>query len=134
MEEKFKILVGYDGTDSSKSTIEVVRVHAKAHNAKVFVIKSHKTGTKDESESIDASEKVLDEAKNIFETDNIECETHLIIRGNSPGEDLVEFAEKNKVDLVFVGVKMKSKVGKLIFSSNAQHVVINAPCPVVTVK
>lgn len=134
MEEKFKILVGYDGSESSKRKIDVVKIHAKAHDAKVFVIKSHKTGTSNDTDDIKNSEKTLNEAKKIFESENIECETRLMVHGNSPGEDLVQFAEKNSVDLIFVGVKLKSKVGKFIFSSNAQYVVINAPCPVVTLK
>ncbi len=134
MSEKFKIVVGYDGSKSSLKTIEAAKKHAKAFNAMVYVIKSLETGKSDESGEIEKAEKVLDEAKKIFEAESIECETHLFIRGNSPGEDLVSFAKKIQADEVFVGVKIKSKVGKLIFSSNAQYVVIKAPCPVVTVK
>jgi nucleotide-binding universal stress UspA family protein len=31
-------------------------------------------------------------------------------------------------------VRMRSKVGKLLMGSTAQHVILNAPCPVVTRK
>ena len=57
-----------------------------------------------------------------------------MIRGLSPGEDLVRFAEENKVDLVFVGVKRRSKVGKLLMGSAAQYVILNAPAPVVSIR
>jgi nucleotide-binding universal stress UspA family protein len=50
------------------------------------------------------------------------------------GEDLVEFAEENKIDEIIVGVKRRSKVGKLLMGSTAQYVILNASCPVVTVK
>jgi nucleotide-binding universal stress UspA family protein len=33
-----------------------------------------------------------------------------------------------------VGVKRRSKVGKLLMGSTAQYVVLQADCPVVTVK
>jgi len=45
----------------------------------------------------------------------------------------VEFAQDNKIDEIVIGVKRRSKVGKMVFGSNAQYVILNAPCPVVTV-
>ncbi|MFZ1202247.1 MAG: universal stress protein [Desulfobacterales bacterium] len=41
---------------------------------------------------------------------------------------------EHRVDQIFIGIKHRSKVGKLLFGSNAQHVILNAPCPVVTVR
>jgi nucleotide-binding universal stress UspA family protein len=58
----------------------------------------------------------------------------LLIRGLSAGEDLVEFANENEVDEIIVGVKRRSKVGKLLMGSTAQYVILQAECPVVTVK
>jgi nucleotide-binding universal stress UspA family protein len=52
----------------------------------------------------------------------------------APGEDLVQFAKDNAVDEMVVGVKRRSKVGKILMGSTAQFVVLQAPCPVVTVK
>jgi hypothetical protein len=50
------------------------------------------------------------------------------------GESLVAYAEKEGVDAVFVGVQKVSKVGKLLFGSTAQYVILSAPCPVVSVR
>jgi len=52
----------------------------------------------------------------------------------TPGEQLVTFAKNEKVDQMYIGIKKRSKVGKLIFGSTAQFVILNAPCPVVTVN
>jgi nucleotide-binding universal stress UspA family protein len=38
------------------------------------------------------------------------------------------------VDEIFVGVKKRSRVEKMILGSTAQHVILNASCPVTTVK
>lgn len=35
---------------------------------------------------------------------------------------------------IIVGIEKKSKVGKFIFGSNAQYVILEARCPVMTVK
>jgi isoprenylcysteine carboxyl methyltransferase (ICMT) family protein YpbQ len=66
--------------------------------------------------------------------DNIHCETHLFVRGLSPGDDLVKFAEDNQINEIIVGVRRRSKVGKLLIGSTAQYVILNASCPVVTIK
>jgi len=57
-----------------------------------------------------------------------------LISGLDFGEDIVEFAEQNKADEIIIGIRRKSKVGKLIFGSTAQYVILNASCPVVSVK
>jgi nucleotide-binding universal stress UspA family protein len=46
----------------------------------------------------------------------------------------VAFAEENKVDEIIIGVRSRSKVGKLLFGSTSQVVILQANCPVVTVK
>ena len=60
--------------------------------------------------------------------------THLLIRGLSAGEDLVQFAEEEMVDEIIIGIRRRSKVEKLVFGSTAQFVILKAHCPVVTVK
>jgi nucleotide-binding universal stress UspA family protein len=57
-----------------------------------------------------------------------------LIRGLAPGEDIVEFAEENKSDEIVIGVKRRSKVSKLLLGSTAQFVILQATCPVVSVK
>jgi nucleotide-binding universal stress UspA family protein len=127
-----KILIGYDGTNSAKEALSHAKFQANAFGASVDVVTSMQKGT--ERKEIDEAERGLEYAKSLFENDGIECNTHLLIRGLSPGEDLVEFANENKIDQIFVGVKRRSKVGKLLLGSTAQYVILQAQCPVVTVK
>ncbi len=129
-----RIMVGYDGSNAAKDALVLAKKHAKAFEAKVFVISSLERGNEDQLPKIDQAERDLEYAKSFFEKDNIPCETHLLIRGLSPGEDLIQFANENEIDEIIVGVKRRSNVGKLIFGSNARYVIMEANCPVVTVK
>jgi hypothetical protein len=65
---------------------------------------------------------------------DIQYETHLWVSSKSAGENLIKLAEINEIDKIYVSVKKRSKAGKLLLGSTAQHVVLHAPCPVVTVK
>lgn len=129
-----KILVGYDELGAVSNALALALKHAKAFGAEVEVLTSLEEGTENEIQDISAAEKGLEYAKQYFEKEKISCKTHLMIRGVSPGEDLVSFAKEKKIDEIIIGVKKRSKVGKLLFGSTAQYVILEAHCPVVTIK
>ncbi|MBT8350274.1 MAG: universal stress protein [Deltaproteobacteria bacterium] len=129
-----KILVGYDGSNSGKEALKLAKNHALAFEGEVEVITSMQKGTEKDQEDMDQAKRGLEYAEVLFKENNISCKTHLLIRGLTPGEDLVEFAKENNIDEIVVGVKRRSKVGKLLMGSHAQYVILNAHCPVVTVK
>jgi nucleotide-binding universal stress UspA family protein len=129
-----RILVGYDGTNAAKEALNLAKFHAQSFDATVDVVTSMEKGTENQREDIEQAERGLEWAKSLFEENGITCNTHLLIRGLGPGEDLVDFAEENKVDEIVVGVKRSSKVGKLLMGSTAQYVILKAKCPVVSVK
>ena len=128
------ILVGYDGSNAAKDALKLAKDHAVALNAKVDVVTSMEEAKNSQYDDVRQAELGLEYAKALLEEDNIDCETHLLVRGLSPGEDLVQFAEDNLISEILVGVRRRSKVGKLLMGSTAQHVILNAPCPVVTIK
>ena len=128
------ILVGYDGSNSAKDALKFAKDHAMALDAKVDVVTSMVGAKNSQYDDVRQLELGLEYAKTLLEEDNIHCETHLLIRGLSPSEDLVQFAEDNQINEIIVGVRRRSKVGKLLMGSTAQHVILNAPCPVVSIK
>jgi nucleotide-binding universal stress UspA family protein len=129
-----KILVGYDQTAEADKALELAVRHAKVFGAKVIVLTSRGTGPDEKLPDIKRDEKHLENTKQLLEEAGVECETHLMIRNETPAEVLIDFAEDNGVDEIIVGIAQKSRVGKLIFGSNAQYVILHAPCPVVTVR
>jgi nucleotide-binding universal stress UspA family protein len=129
-----KFLVGYNGSVEAKAALSLARDFAKIFNAKVFVMASMEGGAGEKIEDINQAEQNLREAKEFFEEQGVECETHQLARGLTPGEDLVKFAEENQIDQIYVGIEKKSKTSKLLLGSTAQYVILNAPCPVITAK
>ena len=129
-----KLLVGFDGSNSAKEALKLACAHAKVFGANIEVVTSLEGGTVTESIEIQHAEEDLKSAESKIQKEGIQVNTHLLIRGMKPGEDIVEFATENAVDTIFIGVRRRSKVGKLLFGSNAQYIIIKAPCPVMTVK
>ena len=129
-----KILVGYDGSKVAEDALKMAQKHANAFKGDIFIVTSLEQGHTLLKEDIDKAEGKLEYLRTTFNLDDISCETHASVNYLSPGEDLVQFAKDNAIDEIIIGVRRRSKVGKLIFGSTAQYVILNAPCPVVTVK
>jgi nucleotide-binding universal stress UspA family protein len=128
------ILVGFDGSNQSKAALNLAKEHALAFKAKVYVVTSLFGEKETTPQEVEAAEETLEYARNSLADSGIEVETRLLIRGVSPGEDLVRFAEEKNIDQIVVGLKKVSPVGKLLFGSNSRYVILNAPCPVLSVK
>jgi nucleotide-binding universal stress UspA family protein len=128
-----KILMYYDGTEQTKEALPLVKLHGKAFNARVDVVSSLAKGGEHQLKTIEERERELEYIKGVLEKDKIPCQTHLLIRGHDPGEDIVLFAKENNVDEIIIGTEKKTRVEKFILGSVAQHVVINAKCPVLIV-
>jgi len=129
-----KILVGYDNSNAVKEAILVAIVHAQAFKARIDVVCSVIERTNEDAEFMRRTQLEMDEVKQQVVSSGIDCETHLFARDFTPGEDLVEFARENNVDEIILGVRKRSQLGKVIFGSHAQMVIMNAPCPVLCVK
>lgn len=129
-----KILVGYKGVNVGKDLLEIALTHAKAFKGEVLVVTSMVGGGKSEQSHVQNAEENLEKAKKYFDDRGVACKTHLLVRGLEAGEDLVNFANEKEVDEIIIGVKSRSKVGKLLFGSTAQAVILQADCPVLSVK
>ncbi len=129
-----KIVVGYKESKLAKTMLDLVKQHAKAFDATVCLVSSLEGGVGEKIEEIDAAKAGLSYAEGVLKDAGINVESELLIRGLSPGEDIVEYAKDQGAEEIVVGVKMKSKVGKFILGSTAQYVILNADCPVVTIR
>ena len=128
-----KILVGYEESKVAEEALKVALKQARAFNADLFIVTVLEQSRELQKEDIEAAEDRLEKLKRTHNINDLVCETSASVSFLTPGESLVEFAEENDIDEIVIGVKRRSKVGKLVFGSNAQYVILNAPCPVVTV-
>jgi nucleotide-binding universal stress UspA family protein len=129
-----KILVGYDYSTVTQDVLALAKQQAQAFKAEVHLLRFLEQGPELSREAIQQAEQNLDQVKRDFATLALACDTHVVVSALSAGEEIVQFAEQNSIDLIVIGVRRRSKVGKLLFGSNAQLIILTAPCPVLTVK
>jgi len=128
-----KLLVGYEESKVAEEALAVALKHARAFQADIFIVTALEQSRELQKEDIEAVEDKLEKLIKTHQINDLVCETCASVSYLTPGENLIEFAQENKIDEIFIGVKRRSKVGKLFFGSNAQYIILNAPCPVVTV-
>jgi len=129
-----KILIGYKGKERAKRLLDLAIHRAKPYSGEVFVISSLYGSESTTGKHISEVEKNLADAAKYLEENGIRHQTRFLIQGKSPGEDIVDFAKQHQIDEIIIGVRNRSKVGKLLFGSTAQFVILEAECPVVAVK
>lgn len=69
-----------------------------------------------------------------FDGTDIVHEVHVPDTGHEAADELIATAEQEQAELIVIGLRRRSPVGKLILGSNAQRVLLDAKCPVLAVK
>ncbi|MDT0214747.1 universal stress protein [Rothia sp. ARF10] len=121
------IVVGYIPTKEGAAALARAGEEALLRKTDLVVINSGRDGSGDDSEELD---RLGDELK----SKGVGVKVRQLIRGNEPAEDLIAVAEEIGADLIVIGLRRRTPVGKLILGSNAQRILLDAPCPVLAVK
>lgn len=65
---------------------------------------------------------------------NVKVKTDVVIGFSSVVKEIIEYAEKNKVDMVVIGSRGLSGIKKMLLGSVASGVLIYSHCPVLVTK
>lgn len=64
----------------------------------------------------------------------VPCEAVLLEEGDDAAAAILELASGGYADLIVVGIRHRSRVGKAVLGSEAQRILLEAACPVLAVK
>jgi nucleotide-binding universal stress UspA family protein len=131
-----KIVVGYVVADEGEAALQWAVDQAARGETEIIVVHSIRGGGSPEAEQeqVLTYRPRLDEIEQRLTGAGIPHTVRRLIRGLSPAEDLISVAKEHQADLIAIGIRRRSRTGKLLMGSNAQEVLLNAECPVVAVK
>ena len=128
------VVVGYVPKPEGEAALRTAVSEAKLRGARLVVVNSHRGGQDFDLDSATQVEREMGVVRGILDGTGVEYDIRQLVRGFEPAEDLISIAEANDAELIVIGLRRRSPVGKLILGSNAQRVLLDAPCPVLAVK
>ncbi len=128
------IVVGYVPKAEGRAALRRAAEEAKLRDMRLVVVNSHRGGREFDDQDAVQSEAQLEEVRSELRNAGVEFEVRQLVRGLDPADDLVNVATEVDADIIVIGLRRRSPVGKLILGSNAQRVLLDAPCPVLAVK
>jgi nucleotide-binding universal stress UspA family protein len=133
-EDEMTIVVGYVPTAEGRAALRRAVEEAKLRAVPVVVINSNRGGRDLDLDEARQSEAELDGVRADLAKEGVEFDVRQMVRGLEPADDLINVAKEVGADFIVIGLRRRSPVGKLILGSNAQRVLLEAPCPVLAVK
>jgi nucleotide-binding universal stress UspA family protein len=139
------VLVATDGTDDSDGAVEAALDLAHDTGARLLVLTVVPEGTTDESgEEVEPPGRPPEEdeiAEAEERTDTIldhatewGLDARSLIWEGEPGEAIVAAAESEAADVIVIGTNGRGGVGRMLMGSTSDHVIRNAPVPVMVVR
>lgn len=128
------IVVGYVPTKEGRAALSAAAAEARLRNARLVVINSNRGGKDLDRAEAATYEEALEGVRRELDEAGVEHEVRQLVRGMEPAEDLIAVAEEVGADLIVIGLRRRTPVGKLILGSNAQRILLDAPCAVLAVK
>lgn len=126
------VVVGYVPTPLGSVALTAGIERARAAGADLTIVNTTR-GDRDVDPSY-ASREGLAGAVRRAEEAGIEVRVVSTLTTREPAEELIHQAEEVGAELIVIGIRRRSAVGKLLLGSTAQRLLLESTCPVLCVK
>jgi nucleotide-binding universal stress UspA family protein len=126
------IVVGYVPTPEGTAAVEYATGLASADGRTLVVVNSGVRGNDAHPAFAAATEwDALDQQLTEL---GIPHEMRQPLLAQSPADEILSVAQQVDAEMIVIGLRRRSPVGKLFLGSSSQQIILEADCPVVTVK
>jgi len=118
-----KILIAYNGSNESKEILKIIASNPLFGDIQRTIINSNKDKI--------SSQKLLDEARNIFDSQNISVETQSI---QTDKKGILSYCVENNFDILVMGAYGHSRLKEFVFGSFTSYILENFNKPILLFK
>lgn len=126
------ILVGYIPTPEGNAALDCATAEALLRNKKLIVINSSRGDAFVDQQYVQSGAAAALSQK--LAASGVEHELLQPVRGNDAAQEVLDAAEEHEVELIVIGLRKRTAVGKLILGSTAQRILLQSTCAVLAVK
>jgi nucleotide-binding universal stress UspA family protein len=129
-----RIVAGFLRSPEGRAALERAVAETRLRDGELLVVHSMKGGERDELEQVLTYREEFEQLEAELQETGVRYRLIEYARGNAPSEDLLQAAKDEDADMIVIGIRRRSPVGKLILGSNAQDILLHATCAVLAVK
>ena len=126
------VVLGYVPKPEGEAALDASISEARLREADLVVVNAHRAHHGDAGAGDSKAE--LDDVRARVEAAGVVVDVRHPETGLEASEDLLAIAEEVGAELIVIGLRRRTPVGKLILGSNAQRILLDAHCPVLAVK
>ena len=125
------IVVHYQPNPAGTAALEHALAEAQRRDEPVSVVASGASDHRTSPSYI--SDDQLDQLQAALDASGIQHDVQRALDDTDPARDVLNRAEELGAALIVTGIHNRSSVGKLLMGSNVQRILLEAPCPVLSV-
>ena len=126
------ILVAYAPRPEGNAALQKGIELAKQQKVNLLVVNASPGGTDEDAAMADASD--IERIEELLASSGVDGEVKQFVRGNDAVTEIEALINTRNIDLVIIGLRRRTAVGKLLLGSVAHDILMSVPCPVLAVK
>lgn len=128
------IVVGWVPTKEGRAALRRAVQECLLRGSDLVVVNTVRPEKPYDAEASASFEEVLRSLSDDLDASGLGHEVRECTATGDAAEDLVEVAHALSAEVIVIGLRRRTPVGKLILGSNAQKILLDASCPVLAVK
>jgi len=126
------VVVGYVPTPEGEAALTQAITEARKSNSTLVLINSSKGETTVDTRF--AQDRDIQDIEQRLASQGIQYLVKRPVHGHDAAAEVLDAAEEHNADLIVIGLRRRTPVGKLIMGSTSQRILLEADCPVLAVK
>jgi nucleotide-binding universal stress UspA family protein len=126
------ILVAYAPRPEGHAALEKGIEIAKRRQVRLLVVNASPGGSDDDASMADATD--VERVEQLLSVSGVDAEFKQFVRGKDVVTEIDTLVNTLNVELLIIGLRKRSAVGKLLLGSVAHDILMTVSCPVLSVK
>lgn len=126
------IVVGYVPKPEGRAALDRAIEEATLRGQRLFVVNASRGDALVDAGYAGVQEIEL--VKSRLAESGVSHELRQLVRGHEPADEVVDLAEEVGAELIVIGLRRRTAVGKFLLGSTAQRILMHAQCAVLAVK
>jgi nucleotide-binding universal stress UspA family protein len=126
------IVVGYTPTPAGRAALITAITEARKSDRPLVVVNTSRGDAVDDPAFAQPAD--LARMRATLEGAGVTFTIRQEVRGREAADELIDVLEEVGAELCVIGIRRRSAVGKMLLGSNAHRILMDSPCPVLTVR